>query len=180
MGETVSKHYDANTPINDSFPMQNIANINNEHQNNISSVLNVREIEQLRKQINLKDSTIEELKSELKQLQSAVENLKIENVLLKNSADKRSSVVSSNSPPTRDMSSPQICNTKMEKENNGEYHSDDLLLEIRTMGRSNQRPNSMYEARERSKFNWNVTKQQVRTIYYMEVNIIYTKSLLIV
>ncbi|XP_077298058.1 ARF GTPase-activating protein GIT1 isoform X2 [Arctopsyche grandis] len=161
MGETVSKHYEANMPLNDSFPMQNIANVNNEHQNNISSGLNVREIEQLFKQINMKDSTIEELKSELKQLQSVVENLKIENVLLKNSADKRSSVVSSNSPPTRDMSSPQICSPKMEKENNGEYHSDDLLLEVRTLGRSNQRPNSMYEARERPKFNWNVTKQQV-------------------
>lgn len=127
---------------------------------------NIQEIEQLRRQINLKDSTIEELKSELQLLKTAMESLKVENVLLKNNAEKRNSITSTNSPPTRDVSSPQICSTKdtAEKENNLKYYNNDSF-EIRSLSKTNQRPSSMFESRERTKYDWNITKQQVFNFY---------------
>lgn len=140
----------------------NADNFANDRQSNHSFVQNIQEIEQLRKQINLKDSTIEELKSELQLLKAAMESLKMENVLLKNNVEKRNSITSTNSPPTRDVSSPQICSIKdnVEKENNLKYYNNDSF-EVRSLTKTNQRPNSMFESRERTKYDWNVTKQQV-------------------
>lgn len=124
-------------------------------------------MEQLQDQLNSKDNLISELKSELQQWQKTVENLKNENVILRNILDKNR-VTAGHSPPTRDVSvllnSPHHFKTVIES-NNTKESEEPQIFDGRILGRTNQRPISMYETREGPKLNWQITKHQVNIMY---------------
>ena len=119
------------------------------------------EIESLKKELDNRDSTITELKNQLKNLQTIVEQLTKENSALKTSSvDDDHSMTSQTSINDANLDlSPQERGRSLETEQLA-------LTEELDLRPKNQRPVSMFEAREGPKNNWQVTKHQVLIFNY--------------
>ncbi|KAL0893548.1 hypothetical protein ABMA27_013738 [Loxostege sticticalis] len=127
------------------------------------------ELENLRKELDSRDSTITELKNQLKNLQTIVEQLTKENSVLKTTSSvdddqsmtSQASINESSTSYALDGAKPQERGKSLETEQLTLTEDD---ADLRQSLKSAQRPVSMYETREGPKNNWQVTKHQLTTL----------------
>ncbi|KAL4714095.1 hypothetical protein ACJJTC_008449 [Scirpophaga incertulas] len=160
-GEIVSSTYNPSLPIEQSLS----ADLRRTHSPS-GSHEKKDEIENLRKELDSRDSTITELKNQLKNLQTIVEQLTKENSVLKTSSVEDDQSVASQVSMCESVS----CGEGSSKlpERGRSLEADQSLTEdeadLRHSLKSAPRPVSMFEAREGPKNNWQVTKHQLATL----------------
>lgn len=151
-GETVSSTYNPSLPEHSSPEIRRTQSPSNPPPEK------KEEIENLKKELDNRDSTITELKNQLKNLQTIVEQLTKENSVLKTTSsiddESMTSQMSMND-------SSNVLDTKPERGRSLETEQLTLEEEVRQAVKGPQRPVSMYETREGPKNNWQVTKHQV-------------------
>ncbi|XP_072944017.1 ARF GTPase-activating protein Git isoform X1 [Epargyreus clarus] len=160
-GETVSSTYNPSLPEHSSPELRRT-----QSPSNATVPEKKDEIENLKKELDNRDSTITELKNQLKNLQTIVEQLTKENSVLKTTSsiddDSMTSQASMNdSTNVLDMKPP---------ERGRSLETEQLTLEedVRQSLKGPQRPVSMYETREGPKNNWQVTKHQLTSLPGLE------------
>ncbi|CAH0718751.1 unnamed protein product, partial [Brenthis ino] len=160
-GETVSSTYNPSLPTEHTIVEHRIHSPSPDQKPEVKK----HEIENLKKELDNRDSTITELKNQLKNLQTIVEQLTKENSALKttSSVDDDHSMTSQTSINDANLDlTPQERGRSLETEQL--TMSEDLEVRPKTA----QRPVSMFEAREGPKNNWQVTKHQLTSIPGLE------------